>query len=200
MKKLLREWIALPYTTELIKESREKNAGKLMLTGIIQKAACPNQNHRIYPNEVLRREVQNYDKAVRERRAMGELDHPDSSTISLERVSHVIREMWWEGNDVHGRIEVLPTPNGKILETLLESGMTIGISSRGVGSVEKTNEGIDRVQPDFQLLCFDIVSEPSTPGAFLFAEGKDISLDESRKLFAKADRIHRALNDILSKR
>lgn len=200
MKKLLREWIALDYKPELLKESREQNGGKLMLTGIIQKADCLNQNYRIYPNEVLRREVQNYDKAVRERRAMGELDHPDSSTISLERVSHVIREMWWEGNDVHGRIEVLPTPNGKILETLLESGMTIGISSRGVGSVEKTNEGIDRVQPDFQLLCFDIVSEPSTPGAFLFAEGKDISLDESRKLFAKADRIHRALNDILSKR
>lgn len=199
MKQLLREWLALPYTSDLIKESRDKNGGKLMLSGIIQKADCPNQNHRVYPMEVLRREVENYTKAVRENRAIGELDHPDSSTISLERASHVIREIGWDGKDVVGRIEVLSTPNGKILESLLESGVTIGISSRGVGSVEKTNEGIDRVQPDFQLLCFDIVSEPSTPGAFLFAEGKQITEDAARRMFQKADRIHRALNDILVK-
>lgn len=197
MKKLLREWIALDYKPELIKESREKNGGKLILQGIIQKANTKNQNKRVYPREILHREIENYQKAVRENRAVGELDHPESSTVSLERVSHVIREMAWDGDNVIGRVEVLPTPKGKILEQLLESGITIGISSRGVGSTEQTREGVDMVQNDYQIICFDIVSEPSTPGAYLFAEGKQIDVEKVR--FAKADRIYRALNDITRK-
>jgi hypothetical protein len=140
--------------------------------------------------------MENYMKAIRENRALGELDHPESSTVSLDKVSHVIREAWWQGDDVFGRVEVLPTPKGKILESLLESGITIGISSRGVGSTNKTNEGVDEVQEDYQLICFDIVSEPSTPGAYLFAEGKQI---ETNHRFSKADRIWRALNDISRK-
>ncbi len=197
-KQLLREWIALDYTSELIKESRDKNGGKLMLQGIIQKSDQLNQNKRVYPNEILRREVENYQKAVRDSRAVGELDHPESSSVSLERVSHIIKEMRWEGNNVIGRIEVLPTPRGKILETLLESGVKIGISSRGVGSTDKNNEGYDVVQPDYQIICFDIVSEPSTPGAYLFAEGKQIDV-ETKRLFTRGDRIFRALNDIVLK-
>jgi hypothetical protein len=197
-KQLLREWIALDYTSELIKESRDKNGGKLMLQGIIQKSDQLNQNKRVYPNEILRREVENYQKAVRDSRAVGELDHPESSSVSLERVSHIIKEMKWEGNNVIGRIEVLPTPRGKILETLLESGVKIGISSRGVGSTDKNNEGYDVVQPDYQIICFDIVSEPSTPGAYLFAEGKQIDV-ETKRLFTRGDRIFRALNDIVLK-
>lgn len=197
-KQLLREWIGLQYDAKTIKESREKNEGKLILSGIIQKADTPNQNKRIYPAEILHREIENYQKAVREARAVGELDHPESSSVSLDRVSHVIREMWWDGPNVCGRVEVLPTPKGKILESLLESGITIGISSRGVGSTEKNNESLDIVQPDYQIICFDIVSEPSTPGAYLQAEGKQIEL-ETKVRFSKADRIYRALNDIVRK-
>ena len=197
-KQLLREWIAMDCSAELIKESREKNGGKLMLQGIIQKSDQLNQNKRVYPNEILRREVENYQKAVRDNRAVGELDHPESSSVSLERVSHIIKEMRWEGNNVLGRIEVLDTPRGKILQSLLESGVKIGISSRGVGSTDKNNEGYDVVQPDYQIICFDIVSEPSTPGAYLFAEGKKIDV-EPKRLFERGDRIFRALNDIVLK-
>lgn len=196
-KQLLREWIGLEYSPQMIKESREKNDGKLILQGIIQKSDTQNQNKRIYPNEILKREITNYEKAVREKRAVGELDHPESSSVSLERVSHVIREMWWEGNNVCGKVEILGTPKGEILQKLLEAGVTIGISSRGVGSTEKNNEGLDVVQPDYQIICFDIVSEPSTPGAYLMPESKQISMNGVR--FSKADRIYRALNDIVRK-
>lgn len=196
-KKLLREWIALDYKSELIKESRDKNGGKLILQGIIQKADTKNQNKRIYPREILNREIENYQKAVRENRAVGELDHPESSSVSLKNVSHIIREMWWNDKDVMGKVEILPTPQGKILESLIDSGVTIGISSRGVGSTEQTNEGVDTVQQDFQIICFDIVSEPSTPGAYLFGEGKEFKSIDTK--FSKADRIYRALNEIVRK-
>jgi len=194
---LLREWIALDYKPSMIVESKEQNGGKIILKGIIQAADTKNQNKRVYPMEVLRREIENYQKAVRESRAVGELDHPDTSSVSLKEASHIIREMWWEGNNVHGRVEVLSTTNGRELASLLESGVTVGISSRGVGSTEKTNEGYDLVQNDYQIICFDIVSEPSTPGAYLFGESKEIDFDGVR--FRKADRIYRALNDIVIK-
>lgn len=195
-KTLLREWFPVAYDSKLLKEDRAKNGGRLMLQGIIQKANTKNQNKRIYPMGILQREIENYQKAVRENRAVGELDHPESSSVSLKNVSHIVREMGWDGENVVGRVEVLPTPQGKVLESLLEAGVTIGISSRGVGSTEKTNEGVDMVQPDYQIICFDIVSEPSTPGAYLFAEGKQI-VEGVR--FTKADRIFRALNDIVRK-
>jgi len=196
-KQLLREWYAVNSSSDIIKESKEKNGGKLMLTGIIQKANQLNQNKRVYPREILRREVENYQKAVRENRAVGECDHPESSSVSLKNVSHVIREIWWDGDDVCGRVEVLTNlPSGKILEGLLESGIKLGISSRGVGSTEKTNEGYDQVQDDYQIICWDMVSEPSTPGAYLFAEGKKVDF-EPRRVFKKEDRIFRALNDIV---
>ena len=194
---LLREWIALDYKPSMVVESKEKNGGKIILQGIIQAADKLNQNKRVYPMEILRREIENYQKAVRENRAVGELDHPETSSVSLDRVSHVIREMWWDGNSVHGRIEVLNTPKGMILQSLLDSGITIGISSRGVGSTDKNTEGHDVVQPDYQIICFDIVSEPSTPGAYLFGESKEVQVNSVR--YAKADRIYRALNDIVRK-
>lgn len=122
----------------------------------------------------------------------------NSSTVSLERVSHVIREMSWDGDTVLGRVEVLNTPKGQILQSILDSGITIGISSRGVGSTDKTNEGLDMVQDDYQLICFDIVSEPSTPGAYLgLSEGKNVTFEGVQ--YNKSDRIYRAINDILAK-
>jgi len=195
-KQLLREYIQCEYSSALIKEDRALNGGKLMLRGIIQKAETKNQNNRIYPRSILVREADNYQKAVRENRAVGELDHPDTSTVSLERVSHIIREMAWTGNDLSGVIEVLGTPKGKILETLIESGVTIGISSRGVGSTNKDNTGCDIVQDDFQLVAFDIVSEPSTPGAYLYLkEGWDRDV-----VVSKQDRVFRRVNDALARK
>ena len=199
-KKLLREWYAVEYKPELIKEAKAGNK-RITLRGIIQKAETKNQNGRIYPRHVLAREMENYAKAIRERRAVGELDHPERSTVNLSEVSHLITNATWDGDSVMGEIEVLPTPKGKILESLLEAGVTIGISSRGVGSTDKqhTNEGdVDMVNDDYQVICYDIVSEPSTPGAYLFKEGKNIDLNP-RQTWNKADRIFRALNEITRK-
>jgi hypothetical protein len=195
-KQLLTEWNKLDYSKKTLTESREKNGGKLILQGVLQRANTKNQNKRIYPMEILKREMDNYQKAIRERRAVGELDHPESSTVSLQNASHVVTEAWWDGETCHGRIEVLPTPRGKILESLLESEIMFGISSRGVGSTDKTNEGLDQVQDDYQLIAYDVVSEPSTPGAYLFAEGRRIDVDP-RRIFTRQDRIYRALNDIV---
>jgi hypothetical protein len=199
-KKLLREWYAVEYKPELIKEAKAGNK-RVTLRGIIQKAETKNQNGRIYPRQVLAREMENYAKAIRERRAVGELDHPERSTVNLSEVSHLITNATWDGDSVMGEIEVLPTPKGKILESLLEAGVTIGISSRGVGSTDKqhTNEGdVDMVNDDYQIICYDIVSEPSTPGAYLFKEGKEIHINP-RETWNKADRIFRALNEITRK-
>lgn len=198
--RLLREWYQLEYKPELITELRQANK-RVTLRGIIQKAECKNQNGRVYPRKILQREMENYAKAIRERRAVGELDHPERSTVNLSEVSHLITNALWDGDNVMGEIEVLPTPKGKILESLLESGVTIGISSRGVGSTDKqrTNEGeVDLVNDDYQIICYDIVSEPSTPGAYLFKEGRSLDLDP-RKTWRKADRIYRALNEIVRK-
>ena len=191
-RKILREW--LPLMQEggkfLVEDARD-TGGRLYLKGAMQRCEAPNQNKRIYPRRVLQREFENYMKAVRENRAMGELDHPETSTVSLEKVSHVVREMWWDGDTWMGRIEILPTPSGKILENLVDAGVTLGISSRGVGSTSTNESGLDLVKDDFTLVCFDMVAEPSTHGAYMFAE----SVDKNRGEFlTKPDRILRALN------
>lgn len=194
MKQLLREWEALPVSNgKLVTEARADNSGRLFLRGPMQRCEAPNQNKRIYPRRVLQREFKNLEKTVTEGRATGELDHPETSTVALERVSHVVREMYWDNDVWMGRIEILPTPMGKIAETLIESGVTLGISSRGVGSTSTNESGLDMVQDDFTLVCFDLVQEPSTHGAFM-------TLGESRKLLetglSRADRINRILNEL----
>lgn len=171
---------------------------KILMKGILQKADTLNQNGRIYPLSVLEREVRNYQKFILENRAVGELDHPDSSVVNLKNVSHVIREAYIENGTVLGTIEVLgKTPSGATLAGLVESGIKLGISSRGVGSTRKQGEYYV-VQDDFQLICWDMVSEPSTPGAFMIPEGKMIEAAELRHVFNRTDRIDRVLNDILS--
>jgi len=180
----------------MIKESREQNGGKIMMKGILQKSDTLNQNGRIYPKAILEREVRNYQKFIRENRALGECDHPDSSVVELKNVSHIIREAWMEQDVCYGSVELLDTPCGKILQNLVEAGVTLGISSRGVGSTRSDGE-YDVVQDDFQLICWDFVSEPSTPGAFMMSEGKDISSNELRQSFNKSDRIDRLFNDIM---
>ncbi len=173
---------------------------KILMKGILQKADTLNQNGRIYPMAVLDREVRNYQKFIIENRALGELDHPDSSVVNLKNASHIVREAYIENGTVLGTVEILDkTPSGAILAGLIESKVKLGISSRGVGSTRKQGDYYV-VQDDFQLICWDFVSEPSTPGAFMLPEGRQISEGELKKVFSQSDRIDRVLNELLGKR
>ena len=164
---LLINVIPFDITPEKINESIKDNGGKLIVKGVLQRAESRNQNGRVYPKEILVREAKKYaDEFIKERRAMGELDHPDSSVINLPNVSHNVLEMHWNGNDLVGSVEVLSTPAGNILKELFKSGIKLGISSRGLGSIKNETKG-DQVQDDFELIGFDFVSNPSTHGAFL---------------------------------
>lgn len=194
--RLLNSYEIFNYTPEMMKESREKNGGKVMMKGILQKADTLNQNGRIYPIDILEREIRNYQKFIVENRALGELDHPDSSVVNLKNVSHLVKEAYLDKQVVFGTVEILDTPSGKILQSLIESGVKLGISSRGVGTTKKQGD-YHVVQDDFQLICWDFVSEPSTPGAFMLPEGKSINPNELKNAFNKSDRIDRVLNDIL---
>lgn len=196
---LLREYYELcdgGVCQDLLTEAEKvfvKNGG-MYLTGVMQRADAKNGNGRVYPEHILRREVENYKKLVQESRALGELDHPESNVINLKNASHIVTDIWWNGKDVMGKIKVLDTPSGKILRSLVEGGIKLGISSRGLGSV-KEKTGVTMVEDDFQLICFDFVSEPSTVGAFM-------SLSEAKgqtNIFNKSDRINRIVNDILFK-
>jgi len=144
----------------------------LMVQGVIQRADSKNQNGRVYPKDILEREVEKYIQGpVSENRALGELDHPESMVINLKNVSHNIKQLWWDGDDLMGKVEVLPTPSGNILKELFINKITVGISSRGMGSVQSLGEGTVEVQDDFELLCWDFVSTPSTQGAFMTPTG-----------------------------
>lgn len=193
---LLREYKALSYDVNIIKEAKEKGS-PIIVPALLQTAEAVNQNGRVYPREILEREVENYQKAIEEGRATGELDHPDSSVVSLKDVSHIIRGIWWEGSNVMGKVEILPTPKGKIAIDLMSAGVKLGISSRGVGETEKNDEGHDVVDESFMLIAFDLVSEPSTHEAWLMREGKQVSLETVRKTLPKADRVNRIINEIL---
>ena len=185
-KQLLVDYIPFEVTPQQINESLSKNGGRLVVNGILQRAEAKNQNGRIYPAETLMREAKKYAEVqIAERRALGELDHPDSSVVNLNNASHNVLEMHWKGKDLVGTVEVLGTPAGNILKELFKSGIKLGISSRGLGSVEEIHEsdgytdksddggGQDgenptvAVQPDFELIAFDFVSNPSTQGAFM---------------------------------
>ena len=198
MAKLLREYYELcegGICQDLLTEAEKRFVaeGGMMLTGKLQEADVKNGNGRIYPRKVLEKELDNYAKIVQDQRALGELDHPDDSVINLKNASHLVTDVWWDGDQVMGKCRVLDTPAGKILKALVQSGVKLGISSRGLGSV-KESRGDTIVEDDFQLICFDFVSEPSTPGAYMMSESKQRQLNE---VFTKADRINRALNEVL---
>lgn len=195
--KLLTEWSPWQYSKEMIEESKSSHDGKIVMKGVLQKSDTLNQNGRIYPKVILEREVRNYQKFIAENRALGECDHPDSSVVELKNASHIVREAYMDGDVCYGIVELLNTPSGKILQSLVESGVTLGISSRGVGST-KRNGDVDVVQDDFQLICWDFVSEPSTPGAFMMKEGIEVRRNDLDKVFNKSDRIHRTFNDVIS--
>jgi hypothetical protein len=145
----------------------EEENGVVLVKGVLQRADAQNQNGRVYPKEILEREVEKYQQLIKEKRALGELDHPESSVVSLKNVSHNIRECSWNGNDVVGVVEILPTPSGNILKELLRAGIRLGISSRGMGSVESMGGNKVKVGEDFELIGWDFVSNPSTQGAFM---------------------------------
>lgn len=196
--KLIREYFELcegGVCQDLLTEDDKKFVaeGGLILSGKMQQSDTKNGNGRVYPHSVLEREVANYARLVADNRALGELDHPDSSVINLANASHMVTKIWMDGNKCMGTIRVLNTPSGNILRSLVDCGVTLGISSRGMGSVTERN-GVTMVEDDFQLLCFDIVSDPSTPGAFMMTEAKDPT-----NVFTKEDKIDRALNNFLFK-
>ena len=173
-KKLLVSTMPFEFSPEQISESIEKNSGKLLVRGILQKASEQNQNGRVYERSLLEREAGKYQEMINDRRALGELDHPESSVVNLQNVSHNVTKMWWEGDNLLGDVEVLGTPSGNILKELFKSGITLGISSRGMGTTRE-HQGKTMVNDDFELVAFDFVSNPSTRGAFL----EPVNINES---------------------
>jgi len=174
-KQLLTEYHALcpdGICQDLLTEAEKQDIvdnGALYLTGRIQTSDKKNGNGRKYPDPILKREIQRYMQVVKDNRATGELDHPEDSVVNLKNVSHIVTEIWWNGNDVMGKVKVLDTPSGRILKDLVNAGVKLGISSRGIGSVREDSGGTI-VEDDFQLICFDIVSEPSTFDAYMAPE------------------------------
>ena len=169
---LLTEYRTFTVDKRLVEASIKENKS-LVVKGVIQRAEAKNQNGRIYPREILIREIKKYAEGpIKERRALGELDHPESSVINLQNVSHNVTKVRMVGDDVYGEVEILSTPAGNILKELFRNGITVGISSRGMGSVQENGNGTVEVQDDFELLCFDFVSTPSTHGAFMKPAGR----------------------------
>ena len=196
-KQILVDYIPFEVSPQQINESMSKNNGRLVVKGVLQRAEAKNQNGRVYPKETLMREAKKYQQVqIAERRALGELDHPDSSVVNLNNVSHNVLEMHFKGNDLVGTVEVLGTPAGNILKELFKSGIKLGISSRGLGSVKELDENDEKdtvqVQPDFELIAFDFVSNPSTHGAFLspLKEGVERNI-------TKITKVESIINDIL---
>lgn len=200
-KQLLMNYIPFEISRDQLMEMEQRHSnGPFVVRGVLQRANAKNQNGRVYPKEILMREAQKYAETfIRERRALGELDHPESSVVNLQNVSHNITEMHWQGDDLVGTVEILPTPSGNILKELFRSGIKLGISSRGVGTVKrKMSENADEVQDDFELIAFDFVSNPSTQGAFMFQSGniqEGVSPKTTDQKWSVAEKI---IHDIIS--
>ncbi len=203
MKQLIVDYLPFEVKPEQITESIKENNGKLIVRGILQRAEAKNQNGRVYPRDILHREAKKYTKEfIKERRAMGELDHPESSVVNLQNVSHNVKDMHWEGDNLLGTVEVLGTPSGNILKELFKSGIKLGISSRGMGSVETvtedTGDQVTQVQPDFELIAFDFVSNPSTHGAFMHPMNESVDKDlPAGRTCGEYCKVESIINDIM---
>ncbi len=190
-KKLLIETHTIKVSPSQLTENVNRENGNLMVEGILATAEQKNGNNRYYRRKIWDREMEKYDQLVQERRSMGELDHPESTVINLKNVSHLVTDYGWDGDQLIGKIEILPTPSGNILKELIKNGVTVGVSSRGMGSLEQ-NGSVMEVQDDFELLCWDFVSTPSNPGSFMsvLQEGKEtITYDYSK--------VNKVLHEIL---
>jgi hypothetical protein len=197
MKQIIVDYIPFKVTPQQINESLKENNGRLIVKGVLQRAEAKNQNGRIYPKPILEREIKKYSSTnIAQRRALGELDHPDSSVVNLNNVSHNIMEVHWSGDDVIGTVEVLNTPAGKILKELFEAGITLGISSRGMGSVKNLGENTVEVQDDFELIAWDFVSNPSTQGAFMNPVNESLSLMDMMHT-NRYDKVNKIITDII---
>jgi hypothetical protein len=193
-KSLLVEYTPLKLTPQFINESIEKNNGVLMVEGVIQRAGAKNHNGRVYPKDILEAEVKKYiEGPIVERRAYGELDHSNESIINLKNVCLNIQKLWWENDDLMGKIEILTTPSGNIVKELFKCGGTVGISSRALGSVRQLDENTVEVQDDLELICWDIVSSPSTHGAFVTPINEGVS----RLPQGKYEKVNGILRDII---
>ena len=202
MKQLIVDYLPFQITPEQINESIKENDGKLIVRGVLQRAEAKNQNGRIYPRETLMREAKKYMKEfVNEKRAMGELDHPESSVVNLQNVSHNVTEMHFEGDNLLGTVEVIGTPSGNILKELFKNGIKLGISSRGMGSVETVTEDsgdqVVKVQPDFELIAFDFVSNPSTHGAFMYPMNESVDKSQQGRTCGEYCKVESIINDIM---
>ena len=185
MKQVIVDYIPFSITPTQINEAMKENNGKLIVKGVLQRAEAKNQNGRVYPRNILVRESKKYDENfVKQNRALGELDHPDSSVVNLQNVSHNVKEMHFEGDNLVGTVEILTTPSGNILRELFKNGIKLGISSRGLGSVEMVQEAngdtVSKVGDDFELIAFDFVSNPSTHGAFLHPMNESVDNQQGR--------------------
>ena len=186
MKNLLVDYIPFDISQDTINEAIKEDNGKLIVRGVLQRAEAKNQNGRVYPKDILMRESKKYDENfIKQKRALGELDHPDSSVVNLQNVSHNITEMHFEGDNLIGTCEILTTPSGNILRELIKNGIKLGISSRGLGSVETVNEGpndqpVQKVGNDFELIAFDFVSNPSTHGAFMHPMNESVDKTQTQ--------------------
>jgi len=198
-KEVLIEYLPFTISPQSLMEAKLGPTKNLIVEGVVQRANAANHNRRIYPDTVLKREVEKYiEGPIAQNRALGELDHPDSSVINLKNVSHNIKKLWWNGDDLMGRIEVLPTPSGNILKDLFLNNITVGISSRGMGSVKPLGEGTVEVQDDFELVCWDFVSTPSTQGAFMDVVGLSESYNASKVVRThKYQRVNEIITDII---
>ena len=199
-KELLIERISnFTLTPQLLQESVRVNKGRLIVEGVVQRADAKNGNGRVYPKDTLEREIQNYkDTYIKENRALGELDHPESPIINLKNVCHNILDLWWNGDDVMGKIEILPTPSGNILKALLIAGITVGISSRAMGSVKQIGETVE-VQDDLDIVCWDFVSTPSTQGAFMEIVNESLNYSAPTQQ-PQLQKINELITDILCNR
>jgi hypothetical protein len=205
---------------EVIRESygQMEHSKPFEFYATLQKYGVPNRNGRVYPERILKREAERYKTAIKKGLSTSELNHPESSLIDLDRVAHIITDIWWDNNILMGKLKLLTSPGfhergivstkGDIAANLMRQGVTMGVSSRGVGSLKKVGEQ-NEVQDDFELICFDLVSSPSTPGAYLFSNPEDRNnyeenLEEERKMkdsdsLGKSVDLMKKLNDYLTR-
>ncbi len=195
---LLKEYATFDYDEQDAKNSLDDPKKPMILKGILQRCNTLNQNGRIYPRDILVRELKNYQKLISENRAWGELDHADNPIINLKNASHLVKEIWMDGDTVMGKVQIIDTPCGEIVKALIRAGGKPGISSRALGSLEE-RDNAKIVQDDLQLVCFDFVSEPSTKNSFMsLAEAKLVDYRDYKSNLSKPDRLDRILNEILS--
>ena len=196
MKQVLIETIPFSVSPIQLNEGLKAPSGNPLVEGILATAEVKNGNGRYYPRELWDREIDKYNQMIKENRATGELDHPDSTIISLKNVSHIIREIWWNGDKVMGKIEILPTVSGNILKALIDNNVMVGVSSRGMGSLKQIGETLE-VQDDFELLCFDFVSTPSNPGSYMYPIKEGLNESLKYNLDNKYSKINTIITEIL---